>query len=104
MTWASLVYLPAVLLVTALAVLLFGLLPGASGLAWVAVAFAFLIGWLGSLLEFPQWVDNLSPFTHTPAVPAESVVAGPLLVLALLTLAAIVVGWAGFRRRDIGRG
>ena len=103
MTWASLVYLPAVLLVTALAVLLFGLLPGASGLAWVAVAFAFLIGWLGSLLEFPQWVDNLSPFTHTPAVPAESVVAGPLLVLALLTLAAIVVGWAGFRRRDIGR-
>ncbi|HEU4515245.1 MAG TPA: ABC transporter permease [Nocardioidaceae bacterium] len=102
MTWASLVYLPAVLLVTGLAVLLFGLLPRASGLAWVAVAFAFIIGWLGSLLEFPQWVDNLSPFTHTPAVPAESVAAGPLLVLALLTVAAVVMGWAGFRRRDIG--
>jgi ABC-2 type transport system permease protein len=104
MTWASLVYLPAILLVAAVAVLLFGLLPMLTALAWVVVGFAFIIGWLGGLLDLPQWVDDLSPFTHTPAVPAESVTAASLLVLSLMTVAAVGLGWVGFRRRDIGRG
>ncbi len=102
MTWASLVYLPAVLLVAALAVLLFGAVPRASGVAWVVVGFAFVIGWLGSLIDFPSWVKDLSPFTHVPAVPAETATASPLLLLSLAALVAVGVGWVGFRRRDIG--
>jgi len=96
------VYLPAILLTAALAVLLFGVLPRAAAAAWAVVAFAFIVGWLGGLLDLPQWGEDLSPFTHVPGVPAESVTATPLLVLSLLTVLGVALGWAGFRRRDIG--
>lgn len=98
----SLVYLPAVLLLAALAVLLLGWLPRFAVATWAAVAICFVIGWLGSLLGLPGWFEWLSPFTHTPAVPAEPVTAAPLLLLALLTLLAALAGMLGLRRRDIG--
>jgi ABC-2 type transport system permease protein len=101
MTGASLVYLPAVLLVAAVAVLLFGWAPRATGVAWAVVAFVFVVGWLGTLLEIPQRVVDLSPFAHVPAAPAEAVVASPLVAMGLITLAAVGLGWLGFLRRDI---
>jgi ABC-2 type transport system permease protein len=102
MTAYSLVYLPPVLLLAAVAVLLFGWLPRASAAAWSLMAFCFVIGWLGGLLSPPQWMEDLSPFTHVPQVPAADVTAGPLVVLLAVTAVALVAGWAGFRRRDIG--
>jgi ABC-2 type transport system permease protein len=101
MTWAALVYLPAVLLVATVAVLLFGWAPRASGVAWAVVAFTFVVGWLGALLEIPERVVDLSPFTHVPAVPAEVVAATPLVAMGLAGLTAVGLGWVGFRRRDI---
>jgi ABC-2 type transport system permease protein len=98
----SLVYLPAVLVLAALAVLLFGWLPRLALLTWAALALCFLIGYLGLLLRFPDWVENLSPFTHTPAVPVDPVTPGPLVVLSLLAVLLVAAGLAGFRRRDIG--
>jgi ABC-2 type transport system permease protein len=102
MTAYSLVYLPPVLLLDALVVLLFGWLPRAAAATWAVVAGCFVIGWLGGLLKPPQWVENLSPFTHVPQVPAADVTAAPLAALLALTVAGVVVGWAGFLRRDIG--
>jgi ABC-2 type transport system permease protein len=102
MTAYSLVYLPPVLLLAALVVLLFGWLPRAAAATWAVVAGCFVIGWLGGLLKPPQWVENLSPFTHVPQVPAADVTAAPLVALLALTVAGVVVGWAGFLRRDIG--
>ncbi|MBY9075106.1 ABC transporter permease [Nocardioides sp. WL0053] len=105
MTGYALVYLPAVLLLAALVVLLVGWLPRASGAVWVAVALCFVVGWLGSLLELPQWAADLSPFTHVPAVPAvpaDDLALGPVLTMLALAVAALAAGWVGFRRRDIG--
>lgn len=102
LTAASLAYVPAILLVAAVVVLLLGWAPRASGVAWVAVAFAFVIGWLGPLLDPPPWVADLSPFSHVPEVPVDPVTAAPLVVLALLAVVVAGAGWAGFRRRDIG--
>jgi ABC-2 type transport system permease protein len=102
MTGFSLAYLPAVLAVASLAVLLTGWLPRLSGLAWGLVAAVFVIGYLGNLLELPDWLVDLSPLSHVPAVPAEQATAGPLLVLGLAAVAAAAAGLAGFRHRDIG--
>lgn len=104
LTWASLVYLPAILLVTGLAVLLFGWVPRFVVAIWALVAFTFVVAWLGELLEIPARVADLSPFSHLPAVPAEVVTAGPLLALSLATVVVLALGWVGFRRRDVGAG
>lgn len=102
MTGYALVHLPAVLALAAAVVLLVGWLPRAAGVVWALLGLAFVVGWLGSLIDPPQWVKDLSPFTHVPAVPAAEITATPLVVLMLLTVVAIAAGWVGFRRRDIG--
>ena len=61
-----------------------------------------MIGWLGGLLRPPHWVEQLSPFSHTPAVPVDAVrLAGPS-VIALCVVLLVGAGVLGLRRRDIG--
>ncbi|HSE71760.1 MAG TPA: hypothetical protein VLA97_13450 [Nocardioidaceae bacterium] len=103
LTGYVLVYLPAVLVLVGVALLLVGWVPRAAAAAWAALAVCFVVGWLGGILSFPSWFENLSPFTHTPAVPAEELTAGPLLVIAAVAAAAAGLGLAGFLRRDVGR-
>lgn len=102
MTGYALVHLPAVLVLVAAVVLLIGWLPRAAAAVWALLALAFVVGWLGSLIDPPQWVRDVSPFEHIPAVPAAAVTGTPLVVLTSLGVVAIVMGWAGFLRRDIG--
>jgi ABC-2 type transport system permease protein len=98
----SLAYLPPVLVLAAVAVLMVGWLPRATALAWFAVAVCFVIGYLGGALRLPDWLENLSPFSHVPQVPAEDVSLAPLGLLTLVAVGAAAMGLAGFRRRDIG--
>lgn len=98
----ALVYLPAVLVVGSSAVLLMGWLRRLAAAAWAVLAVCFLVGVLGGLLEFPTWFENLSPFTHTPAVPVDDIAVAPLAGLTLSVVLAIALGVVGFRRRDIG--
>ena len=98
----SWVQLPAVLVLVGLAVLLIGWAQRATALAWAALGFAVVIGWLGGLLRLPNWVDGLSPYQHLPQVPVEEVAAAPLLVLTLIGVGLIAMGAVGYRRRDIG--
>ena len=64
---------------------------------------AFLVlGPLGPLLQLEQWLMNLSPFVHLPAVPGEEVSAQPLVALVGVAAALGAAGLAGFRARDVG--
>ena len=104
MTVAAAAYLPALLLVAALAMALFGLLPRLTVLAWIAVVWIALALFLGELLQLPDWALDLSPFTHVPALPAQAVgVAETASWVAMTGIAAALaaVGILGYRRRDI---
>jgi len=102
LTGASLVQLPAALILAGVAVAAFGLLPRfAIGLAWSAFAISLIVGQLGELLGLPQAVRDISPFTHVPAVPAASATAGPLIALTVVAVAFGAAGLALFRRRDL---
>lgn len=99
--WASLATVPAVWVLIGVAVALFGLLPRAMGIAWGALGACFLVAYLGPLLSLPDWVMDLSPFSHLPLLPAEDAGAGPLLVLTAVAAGLVAVGVLGFRRRDV---
>jgi ABC-2 type transport system permease protein len=94
-------YAPAVWIVIGLAVALFGLAPLAIGATWLLVAYAFVVIYLGGLLQFPAWMEDLSPFGHVPRMPAEDFALAPLLVLTAVAALLVVVGLVGFRRRDV---
>ncbi len=78
---AMIVQLPAALVLGGLAVALFGWLPRLTSVAWAALVVALLLGQLGALLQLPQWVMDISPFTHIPTVPTQDVRWMPLIVL-----------------------
>jgi ABC-2 type transport system permease protein len=98
---ASLVYLPAVWLLAALALALFGLVPRWTVGAWLALIGCLVVGMFGVLLDLPSWLTNLSPFQQTPAVPAYPVELGPLVVLAAVGIGLAALGLVAFRSRDL---
>jgi ABC-2 type transport system permease protein len=101
-TGGALVRLPAAVVIGAIVVGVFGVLPRlAVPVAWGVLAAAFLVMQLGAVLDLPQIVLDLSPFTHVPNAPAASVEALPLVVLSAVGLAIGGAGLALFRRRDL---
>lgn len=98
---AMLVQLPATLVLGGIAVALFGLAPRLTGLAWAALVAALLLGQLGQLLQLPQWVMDLSPYTHVPQVPVAALSWTPIVLLTVVAAAFIAAGVAGFARRDV---
>jgi ABC-2 type transport system permease protein len=99
----SLVYVPAVWLVVAVAVLGFGWLPRAAAVvAWVAVGYCAVVGLFADSFDLPGWFQSASPFSHTPQAPLEGVSAAPLVVIGAVVVAFFAAGFAGLRRRDVG--
>ena len=98
----TLVYVPATVVLAALAVLLIGWLPRATSIAWAALGYCFVLAWLGGILDVPAWVDEISPFWQTPAVPVDDVTLGAPVLIAAVAVVLAGVGLVGFRRRDIG--
>jgi ABC-2 type transport system permease protein len=101
---AAMVQLPAVWVLTGTAMALYGLAPRRTGLSWAVLVGCLILGQLGRILQFPQWSLNLSPFTHIPLFPAESLEALPMVLLLALSAALVGVGLVGFRRRDVDSG
>ena len=100
-TAGHLAFVPAILVIAAIAGLLYGIAPGAVGAAWVAVVYGFFMGFFAPLWDLPQWVLNLSPFEHVPAIPQESFVATPLILLTIVAAAIAAAAASAFRSRDL---
>ncbi|MEU8350527.1 MULTISPECIES: ABC transporter permease [unclassified Streptomyces] len=101
LTGAALAYAPALWVTTGVATLLFGWYPSAVTVAWLVPVYGFVVGYLGQMLQFPDWLNNVSPFGHVPQLPAADMNWTPLAILTLVAAALIWAGLAGFRRRDL---
>jgi ABC-2 type transport system permease protein len=101
LTAAGLVMVPAMWLLAGATLLIYGLLPRWSFGAWALVAWVFVAAMFGSLLDLPQWLLNLSPFQHVPALPAASMSWPPVVVLTAIAAALIAAGLAALDRRDM---
>jgi ABC-2 type transport system permease protein len=99
---AALAQLPAVWVLTGLAVALVGLAPRWSSAAWGALAVFLLLGQIGEVLDLDPRLLDVSPFTHVPKLPGGHFSATPLFWLLGVAIALSLAGLAGLRRRDIG--
>jgi ABC-2 type transport system permease protein len=97
----ALVQLPAVLVLSGIAMALFGLLPRLTAVTWAALAVSAFLALFGPLLRLSQWLLDVAPFSHIPRVPGADVAATPLAWLLLIAAALCTAGLAGFRRRDL---
>jgi len=105
LTAAAVVQIPAALALAGFVVAVFGLLPRWAGpITWFALAAALVMGQLGALFEMPQWMLNISPFTHVPLVPAVPFEMAPMIWLTLAAVTLGALGFTAFRRRDLAIG
>jgi len=95
------VQLPAVWLLSAVTLALFGLAPRITPVAWGVLVGFIALYLIGSLAEFPQWLLDLEPFAHTPRVSGGDFTAVPLLWLLAIDVTLIILGALAFRRRDV---
>jgi len=101
---AGLVQLPAILVIVGAVVALIGLLPRAAGaLAWAVLLVAILLGPLfgAATLQLPAWAQDVSPFTHTPKLPAADLAAVPVFSLIVIAAALVAAGLASLRHRNL---
>jgi polyether ionophore transport system permease protein len=94
------VQLPAVWLLVAVTVALFGVLPRFTTAAWGVLVGFVAVYLLGSLGNSPRWLIDLEPFTHIPRLGDDFTVV-PLLWLLAIDIALIAFGAIAFRRRDL---
>ncbi|HET9516390.1 MAG TPA: ABC transporter permease [Actinoplanes sp.] len=100
----ALAYLPAVWLLIAVVVLAFGWLPRHCTLVgWTVVGYCAVVTLFADSFDLPGWARRGSPFGHTPQIPLADLALTPLIAMTVLAAAAITAGYAGLRRRDIGR-
>ena len=104
LTGAALGQIPAVGVLAGLAAAGFGLAPRPGVAAWLALAGAVIVALLGPLLDLPDAVVDLSPFSHSPSLPGGSAAPGMLVALTAVAAVLVAVGLAALGRRDISSG
>jgi ABC-2 type transport system permease protein len=98
---AALAQIPAVWVVVSLVMLAFGWVPRATAAVWGLLVAFIVVGEFGSLWTLPEWVMDLSPLRHAPTLPVQAADLGAVLALTAAALALSVLGYLGWRRRDL---
>lgn len=62
---------------------------------------ALALGWIGPVLNLPQWALYLSPFGQLPKLPGAAMDWTPVLVLTGVAAALVAAGLTALRRRDL---
>lgn len=92
---------PAAWVCIGVAMLIYGLAPRWTALAWAVLIAFFALGELGGLLGLPSALTALSPFAHLPTLPGGGFDVVAPAALCAVALACSAVGVAALRRRDL---
>lgn len=94
--------LPAIAVFAGLAVFVFGLLPRLTvPVAAGAAVVAYVVELVGPLLEWPEWVLDVSPFHHLEQVPVDPVDVPAAIVMTGAGAVLAIAGIIAFERRDL---
>lgn len=94
--------LPAITVFVGLSVLVFGVAPRLTvPVTAGAAVVAYVLELVGPLLEWPEWVLDVSPFHHLAQVPIDPVDLPAALVLTGIGALLALGGVLAFERRDL---
>lgn len=99
---AAMAHVPAAAVFLAATAVIFAAAPRVSvPLGWGMLAGGLLLGQFGELLRLPAWLQDLSPFRHSAAMPVEPF--DPAAALLMAAIALVGAGTAAYllRRRDL---
>lgn len=98
---SAMVYIPAIWFMLDVAMLLIAFLPRFTPFVWAYLGYAFLIIYLGSAMNLPEWMTKLSPFGYIPRLPMDEFNVTSFIVLTAIAVVMFVLGFVGYRKRDM---
>jgi ABC-2 type transport system permease protein len=102
---AALVQLPAVLIYLAVLGLVFSLIPRATiAVGWALLAVGTFVGTFGGMMGLPEWLRNIAPSTHTPAIPLPNPDWSGAWWMLVASVIAVALAIVAVRRRDLATG
>lgn len=109
MTWVDFLiisyhYLPSVLFFLGLAAVALGWVPRWGKVVYVYLGYAFILTYLQELLDLPEWFIKTAIQNWLPQVPIEEFELSSFIGITVLSIALILIGYWGYRRRDLLEG
>lgn len=98
---AIIVYVPAVWLLIGVAMALIAYLPRYASFSWALLGYSFFIVYFGSVMDLPDWMKKLSPYAYIPKIPLEELKLVNIVILVIISTVLAVLGFAGYRSRDM---
>jgi ABC-2 type transport system permease protein len=98
---AAVARVPAVWVLVALTLALYGLAGRRVTVAWAVVVGCVVVGQFGDLMALPRWVQDLSPYVHVSQLPGHRPDAPAVAVLLVVAAGLAALGLVAFRRRDV---
>ena len=68
---------------------------------WLAVAFCFVVLMFATVLQMPEWMQDVSPFHRLPLLPAESFDLAAAVGVGVVVVLLAIAGDQLLRRRDL---
>jgi ABC-2 type transport system permease protein len=98
---ASMAYVPAIWFMLGIAMLLIAFAPRLAAWVWAYLGYAFFVLYFGSMMQLPDWLAKLSPYGYIPQLPQEEFSAAGVLMLTGLAALMCLLGFIGYRKRDM---
>jgi ABC-2 type transport system permease protein len=99
---AALAHVPAAFVFVAATAVVFAAAPRACvPLGWGFLAGGLVLGQFGELLGLPAWLQDVSPFRHSPAMPIEPFDSTAALTMTMIALTGAGVSASLLHHRDL---
>lgn len=99
---AALAHAPAALVFVAIATLAFALVPRVTiALGWGLLVIGLFLGQFGELLQLPEWLQALSPFFYSSAVPVVELDVLAAIILLAVSAVGLAIAMVAVRLRDL---
>lgn len=80
---------------------LLGWIPKLVSLNYGYLIVGFFVKYFGKLLKLPDWTEKITPFGFIDKVPVHNFDVATFWWQLLIAVILIVVGYLGYRRRDL---
>lgn len=103
---AGLSWTIGIFFVLSLLSVLMAFIPRAASVIWIYLGFAFFMGMIGSILDFPKWALNLNIFHNIMKTTSATVLPNTpngtnLVIILIVALVLTGIGFIGYRKRDL---
>ena len=97
-------FLPSVLFFTGLAALALGWAPRLGKAVYVYLGYSFVLNYFGGILDLPEWFSKTAVQSWIPRLPVDSFDAATFIAMTVISAALMVIGFIGYRKRDMVEG